>query len=72
MKQIEDCEGDQLKLYSVIDGLTGRNKPTVLPSSPSNNILAGTLSKFIFTKIMNIKQDVITFYQPWMQRREYS
>ena len=29
VKKIEDSEGDQRKLCSVIDGLMGRNKPTV-------------------------------------------
>ena len=43
VKKIEDCEGDQRKLYSVIDGLMGRNKPTCLPFATSNHILAGTL-----------------------------
>ena len=63
MKKIEDCEGDQRKLYSVIDGLMGRNKPTVLPSATSNHILAGTLNNFFVTKIVNIKQDLSSLEQ---------
>ena len=63
VKKIEDCEGDQRKLYSVIDGLMGRNKPTVLPSATSNHILAGTLNNFFVTKIVNIKQDLSSLEQ---------
>ena len=63
LKKIEDCEGEEYDLYSVIDGLMGRNKPTVLPSAPSNHILARTLNNFFVTKIVNIKQDLNSLEQ---------
>ena len=57
-QQIQECEGDQKKLYKVIDCLMGREKPKALPTSSSNLVLAGTLNNFFISKITNIHEDL--------------
>ena len=47
-QKIQECDGDQKKLYKVIDCLMGREKPKALPTSSSNLILAGTLNNFFY------------------------
>ena len=57
-QKIQDCDGDQKKLYKVIDCLMGREKPKTLPTSSPNLVLAGTLNDFFISKITTIHEDL--------------
>ncbi len=58
VQKIEDCEGDMKKLYKIVDGLLGREKPKVLPTASSDYTLAEYFSSFFISKILNIRQEL--------------
>ena len=45
-QKVNECEGDQKKLYKIIDSLMGRGKPNILPTASSNLLLAKNLNIF--------------------------
>ena len=45
-QKVQECEGDQKKLYKVIDCLMGREKPKTLPTASSNLLFAETFNNF--------------------------
>ena len=55
LKQIEDCEGDQKKLFCIVDKLLGRNRPTPLPKFTVAQTLAQTFNEYFVTKISTIR-----------------
>ena len=57
-KQIPLCEGDQGKLFEIINNLIGRAKSISLPTAESNKILADKCCDFFVTKISNICNDL--------------
>ena len=58
IQKIKDCEGDQKKLYRIVDGLLGREKPKVLPDASTDHELAETFNTYFITKITNIREDL--------------
>ena len=46
VKQIEDCEKDQKKLFKIVDKLLGCGKSSVLPEYTTANSLAQTFNEF--------------------------
>jgi len=56
--KIENCKGDQKKLFQIVNSLLGRSNPTLLPSSSSTNQLVETFNSFFISKIANIRQDL--------------
>lgn len=55
---IASCGGDQKKLFSLVNSLLGREKPTVLPKAPSLIDLVDNFNSFFITKIANIRNDL--------------
>ena len=56
VNEIKACEGDQKKLYKVVDTVLGRYKPEVLPTADSNLMLAERFNCFFTSKIATIRQ----------------
>ena len=56
VNEIQSCDGDQRKLYKVVDTLLGRSKPATLPSADSNQALAESFNTFFTSKIATIRQ----------------
>ncbi len=55
LEQIKDCEGDQKKLFRIVDKLLGHNKSTPLPHFSDAQILANTFNEYFITKISTIR-----------------
>ena len=55
IKQINDCNNDQRKLFQIVDKLLGRGKPSILPEYSVASVLAQTFNEFFVTKISNIR-----------------
>ena len=45
-QKVHECEGDQKKLYKIIDSLMGREKPNILPTASLNLLLTKNLNNF--------------------------
>ena len=60
IKQIEDCDKDQKKLFQIVDKLLGRGKISVLPEHDSATVLAGIFNNFFVSKISKIRTDLST------------
>ena len=56
-QKISDCNGDQKKLFKIIDPLLGRNKTTVLPEYSDPATLAFTINTFFIDKIDKIRTE---------------
>ena len=56
--KIEECEGDQRKLFQIVDKLLGRGKTTSLPTASSSLALAESFNSFFISKIATIRQDL--------------
>ena len=56
-KKISDCNGDQKKLFKIVDTLLGRNKQTTLPRCDSPLTMASVMNKFFIDKIDNIRAE---------------
>ena len=54
-KKISDCNGDQKKLFKIVDTLLGRNKHTTLPKYDSPLTMASVMNNFFIDKIDNIR-----------------
>ena len=52
-KKISDCNGDQKKLFIIVDTLLGRNKETTLPKYDSPLTMASVMNTFFINKIVN-------------------
>ncbi len=57
-KQITDCDGDQKKLFNIVDNLLNRKKPTALPQHNDLKSLVETFSDFFVGKIETIRNDL--------------
>jgi hypothetical protein len=55
IKQIEDCNNDQRKLFKIVDKLLGRGKPSILPEYSVASVLAEIFNEFFVSKISNIR-----------------
>ena len=56
-KKISDCNGDQIKLFKIVDTLLGRNKQTTLPKYDSPLTMASVMNIFFIDKIDNIRAE---------------
>ena len=56
-KKILDCNGDQKKLFKIVDTLLGRNKHTTLPKYDSPLTMASVMNNFFIDKIDNIRAE---------------
>ena len=56
-KKISDCNGDQKKLFKIVDTLLGRNKHTTLPKYDSPLTMASVMNNFFIDKIYNIRAE---------------
>ena len=54
---MSDCNGDQKKLFKIVDTLLGRNKQTALPKYDSPLTMASVVKKKIIDKIDNIRDE---------------
>ena len=57
-KKISDCNGDQKKLFKIVDTLLGRNKQTTLPKYDSPLTMASVMNNFFIDKIDNIRAEL--------------
>ena len=55
IKKINECQGDQKKLFQIVDKLLGCNKSTSLPHFTDSKIMARIFNEFFFTKISDIR-----------------
>jgi hypothetical protein len=53
--QIDDCGGNQKKLFQIVDKLLGRNRSTPLPQFNDARTLAQTFNDFFVSKISTIR-----------------
>ena len=53
--KVEQCEGDQKKLFEIVDSLLGRGKCKSLPPNEDAFSLAEAFSEFFITKIQKIR-----------------
>ena len=53
--KIDKCNGDQKKIFKIVDKLLGRGKQTVLPDIPNPLELAKTFNGFFLEKISKIR-----------------
>ena len=60
IQKIRDCEGDQKRLYRIVDGLLGREKPRILPVASCDLELAELFNSYFTTKIANIREDLVS------------
>ena len=56
-KKISDCNGDQKKLFKIVDTLLGRNKEATLPKYDSPLTMASAMNTFFIDKIDNIRAE---------------
>ena len=56
-KKISDCNGDQKKLFKIVNTLLGRNKQTTLPKYDSPLTMASVMNNFFIDKIDNIRAE---------------
>jgi hypothetical protein len=56
--KINDCEGDQKKLFGIVDDLLKRGKPTSLPQHESLSDLVESFSDFFMGKVETIRKDL--------------
>ena len=56
-KKIADCNGDQKKLFKIVDTLLGRNKHTTLPKYDSPLTMASVMNNFFIDKIDSIRAE---------------
>ena len=56
-KKISDCNGDQKKLFKIVDTLLGRNKEATLPKYDSPLTMAPVMNTFFIDKIDNIRAE---------------
>jgi hypothetical protein len=73
-QQVEECDGDQKKLFQVVDQLMHQKQAPTLPSYSSAVQLAETLSEYFVSKIVKIRHqidhqtcDIIATHQPSVQ-----
>nr|XP_054750855.1 uncharacterized protein LOC129256716 [Lytechinus pictus] len=55
---VEECEGNQRHLFTVVDTLLHRKKESVLPVTSSDQILAEDFCQFFFNKVTKIRDDI--------------
>lgn len=55
---INNCNGDQGKLFSIVNNLLGRGAKVQLPQATSNAALASTFSDFFIQKIAKLRDDL--------------
>ena len=56
-KKISDCNGDQKKLFKIVDTLLGRNKEATLPKYDSPVTMATVMNTLFIAKIFNIRAE---------------
>ena len=56
-KKISDCNGDQKKLFKIVDTLLGRNKEAMLSKYDSLLTIASVMNTFLIDKIDNIRAE---------------
>ena len=56
-KKISDCNGDQKKIFKIVDTLLGRNKHITLPTYDSPLTIASVMNNFFSDKIDNIRAE---------------
>ena len=56
-QRVNNCEGDQKKLFSLIHSLFGSKKITVLPEYTSSFTLVSLINMFFIEKIQIIKME---------------
>ena len=56
-KKISDCNGDQKKLFKIVDTLLGRNKEATLPKYDPPLTMASVMNTFFIDKIDNIRSE---------------
>ena len=56
-QRVNNCEGDQKKLFSLMHSLFGGKKITVLPEYTSSFTLASSINMFLIEKIQRIKME---------------
>ena len=57
--KIDACEGDQKKLFQIVNNLLGRGKSTELPEFSSPHILANIFNEYFVTKITDIRNSFV-------------
>ena len=55
---VAECEGNQRRLFTVVDALLHRKKETVLPDASSDQILADNFCHYFFNKVTKIRDDI--------------
>ena len=55
---IEDCNGDQGKLFNIVNNFLGRNRNKGLPSAESQKTLANSISKYFVQKIADLRDNL--------------
>ena len=55
---ITECNGDQGKLFNIVNNLLGRGSNAGLPNSESSKALANTMSEYFVEKIANLRDDL--------------
>ena len=58
LDKINNCAGDQKKLFKVVDNLLGRTKATSLPTASSSLLLAEEFNQYFALKISKIRDDL--------------
>jgi len=58
LNKISSCNGDQGKLFHIVDSLLGRTKTTGMPTVDSPTILASAFNDFFVTKILKIRNEL--------------
>ena len=61
VKRIEECQGDQKKLFQIVDTLLGRNKTSPLPHFTDKQIMARIFNEFFVSKISDIQSLLSTW-----------
>ena len=56
-KKISDCNGDQKKLFKIVDTLLRWNKKATLPKYDSPLTMASVINTFFIAKIDNIRAE---------------
>ena len=55
--KLSDCNGDQKKLFKIVDTLLGRNKEATLPKYNSPLSMVSVMNTFFIDKIDNIRAE---------------
>ena len=58
-KKISDCNGDQKKLFKIVETLLGRNQQTMLPKYDSPLTMASVMNIFFIDNIDNIRAELL-------------